>query len=105
MSIGTEITGTHGKVAVNTQPAINLVNIYEPSGIRREIPPHYYERFRDAFITEANEFTACCLDNVDLPFKMEGAVAAVKIGVALQESLLTGKKIHFDDNGKRIDSA
>ncbi|KAJ9384168.1 hypothetical protein DTO063F5_4901 [Paecilomyces variotii] len=98
----TEITGTAGKLAVNTQPAANLVNIYEPTGIRREIPPHYYGRFRDAFITEANEFTASCLDNTPPPMKLEGAVAAVRIGCALQESLITGRKIDFDEKGNRI---
>lgn len=87
---------------MNTQPALNLVNLYEPSGIRREIPPHYYGRFRDAFITEANEFAACCLDDTEPPFRLEGAVTAVSIGAALQESLLTGKRIDFDVNGERI---
>ncbi|KAF7596494.1 hypothetical protein BBP40_001366 [Aspergillus hancockii] len=100
----TEIIGTQGKLAVNTQPTLNLVNIFEPTGIRREIPPHYYGRFRDAFITEANEFTASCLDDTELPVKLEGAVAAVRIGAALQESLITGKKIEFDEQGRRIGS-
>ena len=89
-------------MAINTQPASNLVNIYEPSGIRREIPPHYYGRFRDAFITEANEFTACCLDDIAPPMKLEGAVNAVRIGVALQEALISGKKIEFDEQGNRV---
>ena len=80
----------------------NLVNIYESSGVRREIPPHYYGRFRDAFITEANEFTACCLDDTPAPMKLEGAVNAVRIGVALQEALITGRKIEFDESGRRI---
>jgi myo-inositol 2-dehydrogenase/D-chiro-inositol 1-dehydrogenase len=98
----TEITGTAGKLAVNTQPAANLVHIYEPSGIRREIPPHYYGRFREAFITEANDFTACCLDDTPVPFALEGAVNAVRIGKALQEALISGRKIDFDEDGDRI---
>ena len=97
----TEVTGTEGKVTVNTQPMSNLVNIYEGTGIRREIPPDYYGRFREAFITEANEFTACCLDNKKVPMKLDGAVKAVKIGCALQESLITGVKIEFDEIGRR----
>ncbi|KUL89105.1 hypothetical protein ZTR_06076 [Talaromyces verruculosus] len=101
----TEIFGTDGKIAVNTQPQLNLVNLYEPTGIRREIPADYYGRFREAFITEANEFTACCLDNTPPPMRLEGAVNAVKIGFALQESLITGKKIEFDEIGRRIESA
>ncbi|KAK5520314.1 hypothetical protein LTR21_002005 [Exophiala xenobiotica] len=103
-ALATEITGTKGKLAINTQPQTNLVNIYEPSGIRREIPPHYYGRFRDAFINEANEFTACCLDDTPPPMKLEGAVNAVRIGCALQEALITGKKIEFDEQGRRMNA-
>jgi hypothetical protein len=33
---------------------------------------------------------------------LEGAVNAVRIGAALQESWITGKKIEFDENGLRI---
>lgn len=89
----TEIFGTEGKIAVNTQPQLNLVNLYESTGIRREIPPDYYSCFCEAFITEANEFTASCLDNTPAPMRLDGAVKAVRIGSALQESLITGKKI------------
>lgn len=98
----TEVIGTKGKLSINAQPQINLVNITEATGVRREIPPHYYGRFRDAFITEANEFTACCLDNTEPPMKLEGAVTAVRIGQALQESLITGRRIEFAENGERI---
>ena len=101
----TEVTGTEGKLAINTQPQANLVHIYEPSGIRREIPVNYYGRFRDAFITEANEFTACCLDDTEAPIRLEGAVNALKVGCALQESLVTDRKIEFDEIGRRVTPA
>jgi myo-inositol 2-dehydrogenase/D-chiro-inositol 1-dehydrogenase len=101
----TEIIGTEGKLTVNAQPMSNLVNIYEPTGVRREIPPHYYGRFEQAFVNEANEFTAACLDDLKLPMKLTGAVQAVKIGCALQESLNSGKKIYFDEVGRRVEKA
>lgn len=101
----TEIIGTDGKLTVNANPNQTLVEMHEPSGIRREIGQNYYDRFKHAFITEANEFTAACLDNTKLPFKLSGAVQAVKIGCALQESLITGKKIYFDEIGRRIDQS
>ncbi|KAJ5908076.1 hypothetical protein N7495_000758 [Penicillium taxi] len=101
----TEIFGTNGKIAVNTQPQLNLVNLYEPTGVRREIPADYYGRFREAFITEANEFTASCLDNTAPPLELDSAVRAVRIGCALQEALITGKKIEFEESGKRIEAA
>lgn len=79
----TEIIGTDGKLTVNAQSQSNLVNIYEPIGVRREIPAHYYGRFKQAFVNEANEFTAFCLDDLKLPMKLTGAVQAVKIDCAL----------------------
>jgi len=101
----TEIIGTKGKVTVNAQPQINLVNTYDNGGVHREIPQHYYDRFEYAFVTEANEFTASCLEDKPVPLKLEGAVQAVRIGAALQESLITGQKIFFDEDGSRLDKS
>ncbi|KIX01223.1 uncharacterized protein Z518_08948 [Rhinocladiella mackenziei CBS 650.93] len=98
----TEIIGSEGKLSINTQPISNLVNIHEATGIRRELFSDYYGRFRDAFIAEANEFTASCLDNKAPPLKLDGAVNAVRIALALQDSLITGEKIEFDENGHRL---
>ncbi|OCK80092.1 NAD(P)-binding protein [Lepidopterella palustris CBS 459.81] len=99
----TEVIGTEGKITINANPISNLVEMAEPSGIRREIPPHYYGRFEEAFVVEANEFTECCLEDRPLPFKLTGAVQAVKIGCALQESLNSGRKIWFDETGRRVE--
>ncbi|CAM1501961.1 Fc.00g039450.m01.CDS01 [Cosmosporella sp. VM-42] len=101
----TEIIGTEGKLAINANPQGHLVEMHEPQGVRREIPGDYYGRFEHAFVTEANEFAAACLDNNKLPFKLSGAVQAVKIGCALQESLNSGKKINFDETGRRLEEA
>ncbi|KAK7429701.1 hypothetical protein QQZ08_003727 [Neonectria magnoliae] len=101
----TEIIGTDGKLAVNANPSGTLVELHELTGVRREIPHDYYGRFENAFVTEANEFTAACLDNTKLPFKLSGAVQAVKIGCALQESLNSGQKISFDETGRRVEAA
>jgi myo-inositol 2-dehydrogenase / D-chiro-inositol 1-dehydrogenase len=99
----TEIIGTEGKVSVNAAPAMNLVQVSERNGVRREIPQTYYDRFREAFVTEANEFTACCLDGTDVPVKLEGAVEAVRIGKALQEAMVTGRRIDFGEDGVRVE--
>ncbi|KAL4760387.1 uncharacterized protein BDW70DRAFT_160781 [Aspergillus foveolatus] len=34
----TEIIGSRGKVTVNAQPALNLVNVFDNTGIYRKIP-------------------------------------------------------------------
>lgn len=98
----TEIIGTHGKIVVNGNPQMNLVELHEGNGVRREIAQTYYDRFEQAFVTESNEFTECILDGKKPPFKLSGAIQALKIGDALQESIMTGKKINFNDIGERI---
>ncbi|PSK37515.1 hypothetical protein B9Z65_2257 [Elsinoe australis] len=101
----TEIIGTEGKLSVNINPQSNLVNYYHPGGITREIPHTYWGRFEMAFVKEANEFADSCLDNKPLPLKLSNAVKAVQIGAWLQEALVSGKQIKFDEIGRRIESS
>ncbi|KAI9724212.1 MAG: hypothetical protein M1828_003957 [Chrysothrix sp. TS-e1954] len=101
----TEIIGTEGKLTVNAQPSQTLTEMWEAGGVRREMPQTYYGRFEQAFVTEANEFTECCLEGGEVPVPLEGAVKALRIGAALQESLRTGSKIEFDPNGRTIEKA
>lgn len=96
-----EIIGSKGKLVVNGHPSESLVEMHEVGGIRRELPMDYYGRFQHAFVAEANEFTAACLDDTELPFELPGAVKAVEIATALRDSLTTGQKIHFDERGCR----
>lgn len=101
----TEVIGTKGKITINGNPRANLVEMSEANGVWREIPQDYYGRFEEAFVREANEFTECCLDDKKLPFKLTGAVQAVKIACALHESLSSGRKIEYDEIGRRIERA
>ncbi|KAL9057674.1 MAG: hypothetical protein Q9162_002148 [Coniocarpon cinnabarinum] len=99
----TEIIGTSGKITVNAQPQANLVEIAQNDGLHREIPQTYYDRFREAFVTEANEFTAACLTGASLPFGIDTAIEALRIGEALQQSLQSGQVVRFDQGGKRLE--
>jgi len=99
----TEITGTEGKVMVNVIPKSNNVVLADKLGMRHEVQPEYWQRFEDAFATEANEFVDCVLNDKPVPVGLEGGYMVMKIGRALQESLLTGKVVRFDEEGERVD--
>ncbi|GKZ19495.1 hypothetical protein AbraIFM66951_011107 [Aspergillus brasiliensis] len=92
----TEVICEKGSVQVNFQPRKNHVEIHDAAGARRLLPQHYYERFREAFITEAAEFTECCLENTAPPISLRSSVRAVAVGQALQRSLISGEKIFFE---------
>lgn len=99
----TEVIGTTGKLSVNANPTTGLLESHLATGIHRDIPQNYYERFEHAFVEEARQFTDAVLDDKKVPVEMESSVEAVRIGVALQESLNNGKKIFFDREGNRIE--
>jgi myo-inositol 2-dehydrogenase/D-chiro-inositol 1-dehydrogenase len=99
----TEIIGTKGKLSVNANPTTGLLESHLSTGIHRDIPQNYYERFEHAFVEEARQFTVAVLENKEVPVDLTSSMEAVKIGVALQDSLKSGKKILFGKDGKRID--
>jgi myo-inositol 2-dehydrogenase / D-chiro-inositol 1-dehydrogenase len=101
--VSTEITGTQGKVMVNLLPQSNNVKTATSIGITQQVQPEYWERFEDAFATEANEFIACIIEDTPVPLKLEMGLKVIKIGWALQEALLTGEVIRFDESGERLD--
>ena len=99
----TEVVGTKGKVMVNLVPKLNNVALAEKGGIRHEVQPEYWERFEDAFATEANEFIKSILYDTPVPLKLELGLMSLKIGWAMQDALLTGKVVRFDEEGNRMD--
>lgn len=99
----TEIIGTKGKLSVNANPSTGLLESHLSTGIHRDIPQNYYERFEQAFVEEARQFTDAVLENKDVPIDLQSSMEAVRIGVALQDSLRSGKKIFFDKSGKSVD--
>ncbi|KAF9873019.1 hypothetical protein CkaCkLH20_09529 [Colletotrichum karsti] len=101
----TEIIGTTGKLVVNQVPRTNSVQLYQAGGVFHQMPQNYWKRFHNAFVVQANDFTASIMDKGPPLIELTSAVEVVKIGVALQESMRTGWKICFDEHGTRIDQA
>jgi myo-inositol 2-dehydrogenase / D-chiro-inositol 1-dehydrogenase len=99
----TEVVGTKGKVMVNLVPRLDNVTVAQKIGISHKVQPEYWERFEDAFATEANEFIASIVNNTPVPLKLELGLMSLKIGWALQEALLTGERIRFNEKGEQLD--
>ncbi|EON68934.1 hypothetical protein W97_08192 [Coniosporium apollinis CBS 100218] len=100
--VATEVIGTHGKVMVNVHPRSNNVLVAGEHGISNEVQPEYWERFEDAFATEAIEFCEAVLEDKPVPLPLELGLKSLEIGWALQDALLTGKVVRFDREGKRL---
>lgn len=98
----TDIFGTEGKITINGNARRNRVEITGAHGVRNETHAGWIDRYEDAFINEVNDFTAAILDKGELPMKVSSAVTSLKIALALQESLVSGSPIHFDQHGNRV---
>ena len=77
----------------STAPAADLLEAHTALSVQRGIPRDYYERFEGAFIGEAREFVEAVLEGRDVPVDLRSSFEAVRIGVALQESLREGKTV------------
>lgn len=98
----TEIICEKGSLRVNMNGRKNHVEVHDSLGARRELPQHYYDRFREAFVTEANEFIAACVNDTPVPITLNSSARAVAIGSALQRSLISGTKIEVDERTQKI---
>ncbi|KAK3665750.1 hypothetical protein LTR22_003381 [Elasticomyces elasticus] len=100
--VSTEVTGTDGKISVNLVPRLNNVVLADKRGMTHEVQPEYWQRFEDAFATEANEFVDAILHDKPVPLPMETGQKVMLIARALQDALWTGEVSRFDEAGTRI---
>lgn len=98
----TDIFGTEGRLTINSNARKNRVEITGPHGVRNDTHEGWIDRYESAFVTEVNDFTTAILDNNELPMKLDSALTSLKIALALQESLVSGHPIKFDQQGERI---
>ncbi|EAW17029.1 NAD-binding Rossmann fold oxidoreductase family protein [Aspergillus fischeri NRRL 181] len=97
----TEIVGTDGKIGINLIPTMNKVQVSGPNGIVSEALPSWMDQYEEAFVTELDVFVEAILDGKEFPLKIEAALTGLRIAQALQESLVSGKKIEFNESGER----
>lgn len=97
----TEIIGTEGVLKVNLNPRRDLITIGDSNGLGNDVMPDFYERYEKAFVTEQRIFADAVLDDKELPYQLDTACKGMEIAAALQESLRTGKKIVWDEQGNR----
>ena len=85
----TEITGTAGRLTVGRNARQNRLEIADATGIRNECTPTFFERFEDAFLTEAAYFVDAIRNDIPLSLTLDDATEATRIGIAMRESLLS----------------
>lgn len=96
----TEIFGTSGKLSINLIPRVNAIEICDNDGfVKTPAHPGWYERYADAFVTEATMWVDALMDGKPMPHPLPSTLNSLKIATALQKSLQTGQKVYFDRDG------
>ena len=57
--VESEIVGTEGILRINPAASKDKINIYNRDGVLSESAENYYERFKEAFVNEMQEFINC----------------------------------------------
>lgn len=91
----TEIFGTDGRLTVGANPRSNRVEIADAYGIRNECTADFYERFKDAFLIEAQEFVDAARGVGELSLTLSDATAATRIGLAMTQAMREGRAVDF----------
>lgn len=93
----TEIIGTHGKLTVGYPPFKNRLQISDKNGFRHECNETFYDRFKDAFLTQIHDFINSILNKKQNQCTLSNATKATLITSAMTKSFKTKKIIELKD--------
>ena len=93
----TEIIGTAGRLTVGQNPRRNRVEISDTHGVRNVCVTDFYERFKEAFLLEVQEFVDCVREGAKPPLTLHDATEATRIGLALAEAQKSGRIVELGD--------
>ena len=83
----TEIFATAGRLTVGANPRANRVDISDAHGVRNECVQDFYQRFAEAFVSEAQHFVDAVLHDQPLALSLADATEATRIGLAITQAL------------------
>ncbi|PXX44623.1 Gfo/Idh/MocA family oxidoreductase [Aquitalea magnusonii] len=83
----TEIFATAGRLTVGANPRANRVDISDAHGVRNECVQDFYQRFAEAFVSEAQHFVDAVLHDQALALSLADATEATRIGLAITQAL------------------
>ena len=93
----TEIIGTHGKLTVGYPPFKNRLQISDKNGFRHECNETFYDRFKDAFLTQIHDFINSILNKKQNQCTLSNATKATLITSGMTKSFKTKQIIELKD--------
>lgn len=92
----TEIVGTEGVLRIGRPASLNLVEISDKHGVRRECVQTFYDRFEAGFLLQTQDFIDCIVEGRRPELTLQDATEATRTAVALTRSFKEGKLCEVD---------
>lgn len=93
--IETEIIGTNGTLRIGTVPERNQVMIFNETGAIKKCNDGFLERFEQSYLSEAEEFINCILENRKPSVNVRDGVESTRLAYACKKSFVTGKLVRL----------
>ena len=87
----TEVVGTEGVLRIGRPASLNLVEISDQYGVRRECVQTFYERFEAGFLLQTQDFINCIVEGRRPALRLSDAIEATRTATALTMSFREGK--------------
>ena len=91
----TEIIASHGNLHIGLGAHNNRVQYATAQGIGHTTTPDFFERFKEAFFLELENFVHCVQHDLPLRLSLSDATQAARIGLGITTSLHTQAVFHF----------
>lgn len=91
-NVETEIIGTKGILRIASVPQLNLVEILDDGGVRRECSRNFLERFDESYVAEMREFVDCVRSGRRPEATVRDGTRVSEIAYKCRESFETGAK-------------
>ncbi|MFD1901630.1 inositol 2-dehydrogenase [Enterococcus termitis] len=95
--VETELIGTKGMLRIAAIPEKNLVSVMNEDGVVRACSQDFPERFREAFVNEAQEFISCIKEKRKPEVSAYDGLQSTKVALACKEAFESNELITIED--------
>ncbi len=82
----TEVVGTEGVLRIGRPASMNLVEISDKHGVRKECAQTFYDRFKDGFLLQTQDFIECIVEGRTPELTLRDATEATRGAAAMTTS-------------------
>lgn len=82
----TEVVGTEGVLRIGRPASMTLVEISDQHGVRKECAQTFYDRFKDGFLLQTQDFINCIVEGRQPELTLRDATEATRAATAMTRS-------------------